>query len=104
VDEIAPCGDPFDDGKEVADLCGFECGSLDPGFVEKDGRIEEAAELEAAAADEHGSYLGRTLLLLIDPGKVGAGFECEYPAAAQRGRRATGYVFAEARPFQGDRA
>ncbi len=61
-------------------------------------------ELEAAAAGEHRAHLGRALLLLVDPGKVGAGFEGEYPGAAQRRRGAAGDVVAEAWPFQGRRA
>ncbi len=45
---------------------------------------KEAAELEAAAAREHGTQFRSALLLLVDPGKVGAGFECKHPAAAER--------------------
>ena len=93
-----------DNGEEVADLGGFEGGSIDAGLVEENGRVEEAAELEAAPAGEHCPHLGGTLLLLIDPGKVGAGFKCEYPGAAQRRRGAAGDVVAEAWPFQGRRA
>jgi len=101
VDEAAPCGDAFNNCEKVADLSGFEGGSINVGFVEEDSGVEEAVKLEAAAAGKHGAHLGRTLLLLVDPGKVGAGFECEYPTTSQRRRNAAGDVVAKAWPFQG---
>ena len=104
VDEVAPCGDAFDDGEEVADLGGFQGGAVDAGLIEEDGGVEEAVELEAAAAGEHGAQFGGALLLLVDPGEIGAGFECKDPCAAQRGDGAAGDVVAEAGPFQGRRA
>ncbi len=58
-------------------------------------------ELEAAAAGEHGAHLGGALLLLVDPGEVGAGLEREHPGAAERRRGAAGDVVAEARPLEG---
>ncbi len=85
VEEVAPGGDALDDGEEVADLGGFECGAFDAGFVEQERGIEEAVELEASAAGEHGADLGGALLLLVDPGEVGGGFECENPGAAEGG-------------------
>ena len=91
VDEVAPCGDAFDDGEEVADLGGFEGGTVDAGLVEEDGGVEEAAELEAAAAGEHGAHLGGALLLLVDPGEVGSRVRVRVsrrgPEAKKCGRR-----------------
>ena len=84
VEEIAPGGDALDDVEEVEDLEGFKGRAFDAGFVEERGGVEEAAEAEAAAAGEHGADLGRALLLLVDPGEVGAGFEGEDPGAAER--------------------
>ena len=78
----------------------FEGGAVDAGFVEEDGGVEEAVELEAAAAGEHGAHLGGALLLLVDPGEVGAGFECEDPGAAERREGAAGDVVAEAGPLE----
>ena len=101
IDEVAPCGDALDDSEEIADLGGFKSGAVDAGFVEEGGGVEEAVEVEAAAAGEHGAQLGGALLLLVDPGEVGAGFEREHPGAAERGGGATGDVVAEARPLQG---
>ena len=101
VDEVAPRGDAFDNGDQVADLGGFEGGSIDTGLVEGDGGIEQAAELEAATTGEHRTHLGGTLLLLIDPGKIRARFECQYPGLTQRRRSAAGDVIAETWPLQG---
>ncbi len=84
VDEVAPCGDALDYGEEVADLRGFESGAVDAGFVEQRRGVEEAVELEAAAAREHGAHLGGALLLLVDPRLIRAGFERKDPGAAQR--------------------
>ncbi len=67
----------------------------------RSGGVEEAVEVEAAAAGEHGAHLGGALLLLVDPGEVGAGFECEDPGAAERGGGAAGDVVAEAGPLEG---
>jgi len=49
---------------------------------------------------EHGAHLGSALLLLVDPGEVGAGFEGENPGAAKRREGAAGNVLAEAWPLQ----
>ena len=104
VDEVAPGGDAFDDGKEIADLGGFQGSAVDACLIEEDGGVEEAVELEAAAAGEHGAEFGGALLLLVDPRKIGAGFECQDPSTAQRGNSAIGDVVSEAGPFQGRRA
>jgi hypothetical protein len=40
------------------------------------------------------------LLLLVDPGKIGRGLECENPCATQGRKGAAGDVIAEARPFE----
>ena len=72
VDEVAPRSNAFEHGEQVSDLGRFEGGSIDSGLVEQEGRIEEAVELEAAAAGEHGAQFGSALLLLVDPGEIGA--------------------------------
>jgi hypothetical protein len=81
-DEVAPCGDAFDDGEKVAYLVRFKGGTVDASFVEEWGGIEEATELEAATAGKHGAQLGGALLLLVDPPGVGAGFKRKHPGAA----------------------
>jgi hypothetical protein len=83
-DEVAPGGDAFDDGEEVAYLVRFKGGPVDAGSVEEWGGIKEAAELEATTAGEHGPQLRSALLLLVDPREVGAGFKRKHPGAAQR--------------------
>ena len=101
VEEVAPGGDALDYCEEVTDLGGFECGSLNAGFLKQERGIEEAVKLEASAAAEHGADLRGALMLLVDPGEVGGGIECENPCAAEGGLSAAGDVVAEARPFQG---
>lgn len=104
VDEVAPSGDTFHHGEQVPDLGGFERSSVDACLVEQESGLEEAAELEAAAARQHRLHFGCALLLLVDPGNVVAGLQCKYPSVAQWRRCAAGDVFAEARPLQGRRA
>ena len=55
VDEGAPGGDALDYGEEGEDFDAFEGGAVDAGFVEEGGGVEEAVEVEAAAASEHGA-------------------------------------------------
>ncbi len=84
IDEVAPGSDALDHSEEVANLGRFKRCTFDASFVEKRGGVKEAAELEAAAAREHGTQFRSALLLLVDPGEVGAGFERKHPAAAER--------------------
>jgi len=98
--EVAPGGYALDYGEEVADAGGFEGGAFDAGVVEQGGGVEEAAELEAAAALEEGAEFGGALLLAVDPGAVGGGFEGEDPGAAEGRCGAGGDVVAEAGPFE----
>ena len=100
-DEVAPCGYALDDVEEVADLGGFESCAFDAGFVEREGGVEEAAEVEAAAGGEHGAEFCGALLLLGDPGEVGGRFEGEDPGSSQEGEGAVGDVVAEPEPFEG---
>src|ERR1700678_1827880 len=101
IDQIAPGSDTLDDIEQVADLGGFESRPIDTSLVEEDSRVEDAAKLEAAAAGEHGAQFGGALLLLVDPGEVGAGFEREHPRAAKGREGAVGDVVAKTTPFQG---
>lgn len=70
VEEGAPGGDALGYGEEREDLEGFEGGAFDAGFVEEEGRVEEAVEGEAAAGGEEGAELGGALVLLVEPGAV----------------------------------
>lgn len=99
-EQVAPCGYALDDVDEVADLGGFQGGTVDAGFVERDGGVEEAAEVEAAAAGEHAAEFGGALLLLVDPGEVAGGLQGEDPGAAEGRKSAVGDVVAQAEPFQ----
>ena len=63
VEKVAPGGDAFDDGKEVADIGGFKRSAFDAGFLKQEGGIEETVELKAAAAGEHGADLSSALVL-----------------------------------------
>ena len=73
----------FDYVEQVKDFEGLEGGAFDAGFFEEGGGVEEAREAEAAAAGEHGADLGGALLLLVDPGEVGGGFEAENPGSTE---------------------
>ena len=84
----------------MEDFEGLERGPFDAGFFEEGGGIEEAREAEAAATGEHGANLAGALLLLVDPGEIGGGFEAENPGSAQRGGGAGGDVVAQAGPFE----
>ena len=100
-DEVAPGGDAFDDVEERKDFEGFKGGAGDAGFIEKRGGIEEAVEVEAAAAGEEGAKLGGAGLLGGDPGEVGGGFEREGVLAAEGADGLGGDVLAEARELEG---
>ena len=101
VNEIAPRCDPLDHSEEISDLGGFQCGAFDASFVEEHGGIEQTTKLEAASAREHGAQLGGALLLLVDPGEVGAWFERKHPRTPKRRKSACSDVVAKARPLEG---
>jgi len=101
IDQITPGSNTLDDVEQIADLGGFKGRAIDAGLVEEDSRVEAAAKLEAAAAREHGAQFRGTLLLLVDPGGVGAGFEREHPRAPKGREGAVGDVVAKTRPLQG---
>ena len=46
----------------------FERRAVEARLVEQAGGVEEAVEVEAAAAGEEGAHLGGALLLGVDPG------------------------------------
>ena len=100
VEEVAPCGDAFDHVEEVEYLGCFERRAVDAGLLKQGGGVEEAAEVEAAAAGEHRRIFARALLLLVDPGEVGAGFEREHPGAAERREGTAGDVVTQAWPLE----
>ena len=100
-EKVAPGGDAFDDVEEGEDFEGFEGGAGDAGLIEKGRRIEEAVEIEAAAAGEEGAKLGGAGLLGGDPGEVGGGLEGEGVLAAKGADGFGGDVVAEARELEG---
>ena len=102
--EGAPGSDALGEGEDVEDVEGFEGGAFEAGLVEEVSGVEEAVELEGASADEQGADLGGALLLVIDPGEIGAGLEGEDPGAPERRLRAAGDVGAELRPGERGRA
>ena len=95
-----PGGDALGDGDEVADFETFEGCTFDAGFVEQEGGVEETVEVEGAAGGEEGAHLGGALVLLVDPGEVGAGLEGEDPGATEGGEGSAGDVVAEAGPLE----
>jgi hypothetical protein len=101
AEEIAPGGDVFDDIQEMENLQSLKCGAIDAGFVKEIGGIEEAGEAETAATGEHGPNLSGTLLLFVNPGKVGGRVEGEGPGSAKRRGSAGGDVVAKAWPLEG---
>ena len=57
-------------------------------------------EVEGAAGGEEGAILGGALVLLVDPGKVGAGLEGEDPGAAEGREGSASDMVAEAWPLE----
>jgi len=104
VDEVAPSGYAFHCGEEIANLGGLESSAFDAGLLEKGDGVEKSMKLKTSASGEHSAQFGGALLLLIDPGKIGAGFERENPGAAKGREGAAGDVLAKARPLQGSSA
>jgi hypothetical protein len=100
IQEIAPGGYLFDYVEKMEDFEGFQSRAFNASFFEEAGGVEETCEAKAAAAGEHSADLGGPLLLLINPGEFGGGFEGENPGSAERGGGAGGNVVAEARPLK----
>jgi hypothetical protein len=104
IDKVAPCGDALYDGEEVADLGGLEGRTIDARLIEQECGIEEAMELEASPAGEHGAHLRGALLLLVDPREIRAGLDCEHPGSPERREGTIGDMSAQAWPLQGGSA
>jgi len=100
-EEVAPGGYALHDFEEIADFEAFERGSFDTTLFEQRRGVEEAVEVEAAAAREEAPPLVGALLLGFDPEEVRAGLEREQPGAAERRKGVAGDMFAQHRPLQG---
>ncbi len=87
-------------GEQREEFRRFECGAFDSCLIEQIGWVEQAAEVEGCADRDKPAHLGGALLLLADPFRVGAGFECQHPVPAELGACAGGQALAQAFPLK----
>ena len=87
-------------GQQRKDLRAFECRTIDSRLVEQTARIEQAVEVERAAAGEEVANLRGALLLHVDPRRVRRRLQRQHPGAPQRRCCVAGDVLAQPRPLQ----
>ena len=100
LEQRAPGRQPLDEGEQRIDLDAFERRTIDSRFVEQTARIEQAVEVERAAAGEEVANLRGALLLHVDPRRVRRRLQRQHPGAPQRRCCVAGDVLAQPRPLQ----